>query len=119
ARPPDQGAGADPAARGRQRRGGARGDRLGTRARAGDPRHRAAERARAGSAAGAARAMSDAFIYEAVRTPFGRFGGALAGVRPDDLAAQALKALLARVEDLDPAAIDDILLGDANGAGED
>jgi acetyl-CoA acetyltransferase family protein len=63
--------------------------------------------------------VSDAFIYEAVRTPFGRFGGALAGIRPDDLAAHALKALLARVEDLDPAAIDDILLGDANGAGED
>jgi acetyl-CoA acetyltransferase family protein len=63
--------------------------------------------------------MNDAFIYEAVRTPFGRFGGALAGIRPDDLAAHALKALLARVEDLDPAAIDDILLGDANGAGED
>jgi acetyl-CoA acetyltransferase family protein len=63
--------------------------------------------------------MSEAFIYEAVRTPFGRFGGALAGVRPDDLAAHALKALLARVGDLDPAAIDDIFLGDANGAGED
>ena len=40
--------------------------------------------------------MSDAFIYEAVRTPFGRFGGALAGVRPDDLAAHALRALLER-----------------------
>ncbi|HEY1777930.1 MAG TPA: thiolase family protein [Solirubrobacteraceae bacterium] len=63
--------------------------------------------------------MSEAFIYEAVRTPFGRFGGALAGVRPDDLAAHALKALLERLEDLDPAAIDDIFMGDANGAGED
>jgi acetyl-CoA acetyltransferase family protein len=63
--------------------------------------------------------MSDAYIYEAVRTPFGRFGGALAGVRPDDLAAHALRALLERVPALDPAAIDDIFLGDANGAGED
>ena len=63
--------------------------------------------------------MNEAFIYEAVRTPFGRFGGALAGVRPDDLAAHALRALLDRVADLDPAAIDDVFLGDANGAGED
>jgi acetyl-CoA acetyltransferase family protein len=63
--------------------------------------------------------MNEAYIYEAVRTPFGRFGGALAGVRPDDLAAHALRALLDRVGDLDPAAIDDIFLGDANAAGED
>jgi len=63
--------------------------------------------------------VSDAYIYEAVRTPFGRFGGALAGVRPDDLAAHALRALLERVPALDPAAIDDIFLGDANAAGED
>ena len=63
--------------------------------------------------------MSEAFIYEAVRTPFGRFGGALAGVRPDDLATHALRALLDRVGDLDPAAIDEVILGDANGAGED
>jgi acetyl-CoA acetyltransferase family protein len=63
--------------------------------------------------------MNEAFIYEAVRTPFGRFGGALAGVRPDDLAAHAMRALLDRVGDLDPAAIDDVFLGDANAAGED
>ena len=63
--------------------------------------------------------MSEAFVYEAIRTPFGRYGGALAGVRPDDLAAHALRALLDRVPDLDPAAIDDVFLGDANGAGED
>jgi acetyl-CoA acetyltransferase family protein len=63
--------------------------------------------------------MSEAFIYEAVRTPFGRFGGALAGVRPDDLATHALKALLARAGVVDPAAIDDIFMGDANAAGED
>ena len=63
--------------------------------------------------------MTDAFIYEAVRTPFGRFGGALAGVRPDDLAAGALRALLERAGNPDPSAIDDVILGLANGAGED
>ena len=63
--------------------------------------------------------MNDAFVYEAVRTPFGRLGGALAGVRPDDLAAHALRALLERAGLRDPAAIDDVFLGDANGAGED
>jgi acetyl-CoA acetyltransferase family protein len=60
-----------------------------------------------------------AYIYGVVRTPFGRYGGALAKVRPDDLAAHALRALLGRAPDLDPAAIDDVLLGNANGAGED
>ena len=54
-----------------------------------------------------------------MRTPFGRYGGALAGVRPDDLAAHSLRALLERVPALDPAAIDDVVLGNANGAGED
>ena len=63
--------------------------------------------------------MSDAFIYAAVRTPFGRFGGALAGVRPDDLAARALRVLLERAGNPDPSAIDDVILGLANGAGED
>ena len=63
--------------------------------------------------------MNEAFVYEAVRTPFGRIGGALAGVRPDDLAAQSLRALLGRAGVLDPAAIDDVILGNANGAGED
>jgi acetyl-CoA acetyltransferase family protein len=60
-----------------------------------------------------------AYIYGAVRTPFGRYGGALAKARPDDLAAHALTALLERAPDLDPAAIDDVILGAANGAGED
>jgi acetyl-CoA acetyltransferase family protein len=60
-----------------------------------------------------------AYIYEAVRTPFGRYGGALAGVRPDDLAAHALRALLERVSGLDPGLIDDVILGNANGAGEE
>jgi len=63
--------------------------------------------------------MSEAFIYEAVRTPFGRFGGALASVRPDDLAAHALRALLVRAGVDDGAVLDDVILGNANGAGED
>jgi acetyl-CoA acetyltransferase family protein len=60
-----------------------------------------------------------AYVYEAVRTPFGRFAGALAGVRPDDLAAHSLRALLGRVAELAPDAIDDVILGNANGAGEE
>src|SRR3954470_14583954 len=63
--------------------------------------------------------MSEALILDAVRTPFGRAGGALAGVRPDDLAAHAVRSLLARAPDLDPAQIDDVTFGDANGAGEE
>ncbi len=63
--------------------------------------------------------MSTAYIYGVVRTPFGRLGGALAGVRPDDLAAHALRALLDRSPGLDQERIDDVILGDANGAGED
>ena len=61
---------------------------------------------------------TQAHIYDAVRTPFGRFGKSLAGIRPDDLAASTLKALLER-NDFDPARIDDVILGDANQAGED
>src|SRR5580693_4303659 len=63
--------------------------------------------------------MTDAFICDAVRTPIGRYGGALATVRPDDLAALPLAALLARNPSLDAAAIDEVLLGCANQAGED
>jgi acetyl-CoA acetyltransferase family protein len=63
--------------------------------------------------------MTDAYILDAIRTPFGRYGGALSGVRPDDLAASTLKALVERTPSLDPAEIDDVLLGNANGAGED
>jgi acetyl-CoA acetyltransferase len=62
--------------------------------------------------------MRGAYIYEAVRTPFGRYGGALAGVRPDDLAAHIVTALLERVPSLDPAQLDDVIFGNANGAGE-
>ena len=63
--------------------------------------------------------ISDVFVYDAVRTPFGRYGGALAGVRPDDLAAHVVRALLERAPDLDPARVDEVVLGNANGAGED
>ncbi|WP_436942807.1 thiolase family protein [Streptomyces sp. SudanB66_2053] len=59
------------------------------------------------------------FVYSAVRTPFGRFGGALAGVRPDDLAAGVIEALLARAPALDGAAVDEVIFGNANGAGEE
>ena len=63
--------------------------------------------------------MTDAFICDALRTPFGRYGGALSAVRADDLGAIPIRALLARHPELDPAAIDDILYGCANQAGED
>lgn len=63
--------------------------------------------------------MNQAFICDAVRTPFGRFGGTLASVRADDLAAIALKALLERNPGLEPALIDDVIYGCANQAGED
>jgi acetyl-CoA acyltransferase len=63
--------------------------------------------------------MGSAFLYRAIRTPFGRFNGALAGERPDDLAAHVVKQLAAAAPGLDPAAIDEIVLGNANGAGED
>ena len=62
---------------------------------------------------------NDAFICDAVRTPIGRYGGALAAVRADDLAAIPLAALLKRNPALDPAAIEEVLLGCANQAGED
>src|SRR6478735_6291739 len=62
--------------------------------------------------------MTSSYIYDAVRTPFGRAGGALSGVRPDDLAAVVMKAAVERTG-LDPARIDDVIFGDANQAGED
>ncbi len=63
--------------------------------------------------------MREAFICDYIRTPFGRYGGALASVRADDLAAIPLRALQARNPKLDPSAIDEVLLGCANQAGED
>ncbi|MBB3051687.1 acetyl-CoA acetyltransferase family protein [Prauserella isguenensis] len=62
--------------------------------------------------------MTDVFVLDAVRTPFGKYTGSLSGVRPDDLAAHVLSALRER-SDVDLAAVDEVLLGDANQAGED
>jgi acetyl-CoA acetyltransferase family protein len=62
--------------------------------------------------------MTASFVYDAVRTPFGRAGGALSGVRPDDLAAIVLRASVERTG-IDPARIEDVIFGDANQAGED
>ncbi|WP_280445333.1 thiolase family protein [Nocardia brasiliensis] len=62
--------------------------------------------------------MNSAFLYDGVRTPFGRYGGALAGVRPDDLGAHVLRTLAERTE-FDPATVDDVVFGAANQAGED
>jgi len=62
--------------------------------------------------------MREAYIVDAVRTPMGRFGGALAGVRPDDLAAAAIRSLVERTQ-VPPASVDDVVWGAANQAGED
>jgi acetyl-CoA acyltransferase len=63
--------------------------------------------------------MSEAYIVDYCRTPIGRYGGALATVRPDDLAARAIAALMARQPGVEPAALDEVILGCANQAGED
>jgi len=63
--------------------------------------------------------MNQAYICDAIRTPFGRYGGALSGVRTDDLGAVPLKALMARNPNVDWAAVTDVLYGCANQAGED
>ena len=63
--------------------------------------------------------MTQAYVFDAVRSPFGRYGGGLSHVRPDDLAAHVVGALLGRSPGLDPAHVDDVLFGDANQAGED
>lgn len=63
--------------------------------------------------------MSTAYVYDAVRTPFGKFDGGLAKERPDDLAATVLRAVADRTPGLDPAAVDEVTFGLANGAGED
>jgi acetyl-CoA acyltransferase len=63
--------------------------------------------------------VSASFVYAAARTPFGRFGGALADVRPDDLAATALTGVLDKAPALDRSRVDDVVWGNANGAGED
>jgi 3-oxoadipyl-CoA thiolase len=63
--------------------------------------------------------MSEAFLVDGIRTPIGRYAGALAAVRPDDLAAHVLRALVERHPGVDWAAVDDVVLGCANQAGED
>jgi len=63
--------------------------------------------------------MRSSYLYAASRTPFGRFGGALSDVRPDDLAAAALRGVLAGSPELDPSDIYDVFWGNANGAGEE
>jgi len=65
------------------------------------------------------RTRRDVYVYDAVRTPFGRYAGALAGERPDDLAAVVVRAILERSPGLDPARVDEVVLGNANGAGEE
>jgi acetyl-CoA acyltransferase len=63
--------------------------------------------------------MTAAYLYDTVRTPFGRFNGALAGVRPDDLASHVITALMARHPVLEGGAVNEVIFGNANGAGED
>ncbi|MCW2899360.1 MAG: paaE [Streptosporangiaceae bacterium] len=65
------------------------------------------------------RRLKDVYIVDAVRTPVGKYGGALAAVRPDDLAAHVVRSLVHRTPQLDPARIDDVIFGNANGAGEE
>jgi 3-oxoadipyl-CoA thiolase len=63
--------------------------------------------------------MNKVYVIDAVRTPIGKYGGALATVRPDDLLAYVIRTLLLRNESIDPEAIEDVIAGDANQAGED
>jgi len=63
--------------------------------------------------------MNTAYIIDAVRTPIGKYGGALSSIRPDDLLAHVIKALIQRNPGIDVAAIEDVIAGDANQAGED
>ena len=63
--------------------------------------------------------MTEAFICDAVRTPFGKLNGSLSTVRADDLGALPIQALMARNASVDPAAVDDVIYGCANQSGED
>jgi acetyl-CoA acetyltransferase family protein len=63
--------------------------------------------------------LRDVYVVDAVRTPVGKYGGGLSGVRPDDLAAHAVRSLLKRTPDLDPGRIGDVFIGNAGGAGEE
>src|SRR5258706_4384695 len=62
--------------------------------------------------------MNDCYIIDAVRTPIGKYGGRLSSIRPDDLLAHVIQSLLGR-NAIDPNAIEDVIAGDANQAGED
>ena len=63
--------------------------------------------------------MKKVYVIDAVRTPIGKYGGTLAAVRPDDLLAYVIQAIMRRNESIDPEAIEDVIAGDANQAGED
>ncbi|HXF54014.1 MAG TPA: 3-oxoadipyl-CoA thiolase, partial [Hyphomicrobiaceae bacterium] len=63
--------------------------------------------------------MRHAYLVNGIRTPIGRYGGALSSVRPDDLAAHVIRELMARNRVLPPSAVDDVIMGCANQAGED
>ena len=63
--------------------------------------------------------MNKVYVIDAVRTPIGKFGGALSSIRPDDLLAHVIRVLMARNTGVDPAAVEDVIAGDANQAGED
>ncbi|MEM9989445.1 MAG: 3-oxoadipyl-CoA thiolase, partial [Pseudomonadota bacterium] len=63
--------------------------------------------------------MTESFICHYIRTPIGRYGGTLAAIRPDDLGAIPLRHMLQAEKNLDPHAIDDVIFGCANQAGED
>jgi acetyl-CoA acyltransferase len=63
--------------------------------------------------------MNEVFLCDAIRTPFGRYGGVLASIRADDLAAVPIRAITERNPQVDWAAVDDVILGCANQAGED
>jgi 3-oxoadipyl-CoA thiolase len=63
--------------------------------------------------------MNTVYVIDSVRTPIGKYGGGLSSIRPDDLLAHVIKALLERNPGVDPAAIEDVIAGDANQAGED
>src|SRR5215208_1148798 len=63
--------------------------------------------------------MRNVFVIDSIRTPIGKYGGALSSVRPDDLLALVLKELLARNKSINPSEIEDVIAGDANQAGED
>ncbi|MEX0635495.1 MAG: beta-ketoacyl synthase N-terminal-like domain-containing protein, partial [Ferruginibacter sp.] len=63
--------------------------------------------------------MNKVYVIDSIRTPIGKYGGALSSIRPDDLLAHVIKALLQRNPNVDPSAIEDVIAGAANQAGED